>query len=223
MTATRTPQVAKGQVHTNGHRPPSGRSVNLGRVALAVMLIVGLSLAFLLLYTSAGDRRAVLAVARPVVAGSVITAADITEARVSVDPSLRPIPVSRQSEVVGRAAGVDLVPGTLLTRGHLADGPAVRTGQDVVGLALKAGQLPQSVRAGDRVLLVRSGGATTAGAPAPLAPLVQVRGEVLAVDSSTGPGGSTVVSVVVDAADAPGLAVAAAGGQVSLVIEGRGA
>lgn len=164
MTATRTPQVAKGRVHANGQRPSPGRSVNLSRVALAMMLIAGLSLAFLLLYTSAGDRHDVLAVARPVAAGSVITAADLTEARVSVDPSLRPIPVSRQSEVVGRAAAVDLVPGTLLTRGHLADGPVVRTGRDVVGLALKAGQLPQGVRAGDRVLLVRSGGTTTAGA-----------------------------------------------------------
>lgn len=224
MTATRmmpTPATA-GVERTNGHRPTPSRSVNVGRVAVAVMLILGLSLAFMLLYMSAGDRRAVLAVARPVAAGAVITAADLTEARVSVDPALRPIPASRRSEAVGRPASVDLVPGTLLTRGHIAAGPVVASGRSVVGLALKAGQFPAGVRAGDRVLLVRPGAAPSAGTPSAQGAVLQVRGEVLAVDTANPPTGGTVVSVTVDAVDAPGLAVAASSGQVSLVVEGRG-
>ena len=222
MTATRTPTHLGERVASNGQRPATTHSVNLGRVALAVILIVGLSLVFMLLYTSAGDRRAVFAVARAVAAGNVITAADLTEARVSVDPALRPIPVSRRSEVVGRAAGVDLVPGTLLTRAHIADGPVVASGRSVVGLSLKAGQYPAGVRVGDTVLLVRSSSNNAAGSTTGPVPVVQVRGEVLAVESSTSSSSAAVVSVAVDGAEAPALAVAAAAGQVSLVIEGRG-
>lgn len=221
MTRPSTKVVAAEAVR-NGHRPPPPtRSVNVGRAALAVLLIVGLSLAFVQLYSSAGDRRTVLAVARAVAAGDVIGPADVAEVRVSADPGLRPVPAERRAEVLGRAAAVELLPGTLLTAAHVSERPPVAVGLSVVGLSLKPGQFPPGVRPGDRVLLVRSN-APAAGSSGGGGLLVQVRGEVLAVDTGAGQGaGTAVVSVAVDGSDAPALAVAGAAGQVSMVVEGR--
>lgn len=228
MTATRsTPAIATVAASTNGQGPPPGRNVNIGRAALGVFLVLGLSAWFAYLYSQAGQRHSVLAVARAVPAGQALVAADLKEVMVSADPALEPIPAARQSSVIGRTSAVALVKGTLLSEDELATGPLVPAGRDIVGLSLKAGQVPLGVRVGDRVVVIRtpttptaatgaSGiGTDTAGA------VLSRNAEVLAVDAGSATnGGTTVVSVVVDAADAGAVAAAAASGQVSLVVEG---
>src|SRR5581483_7392665 len=133
-TLGRTP-TAPGLDRAPAHR-------NQSRVAMGAFLIVAFSLAFAVSFSRAGDRQAVLAVARPVAAGQVITAADVTEVRISADPGLHPVPASDRSRIVGRTAGVALTPGTLVTPAQVASGPSVPAGQAVVGAALKPGQFP---------------------------------------------------------------------------------
>lgn len=220
MTMTRPAPVGM-PASGNGQGPVAGRTVNVGRTALGVILVVGLGAAFGLKYTEAGHRTAVLAVARAVPAGQAVTAADITEARVSADASLRPVPASERDSVIGRTTAVALVPGTLLTRAALSTGAAVPAGRDVVGLSLKAGQVPLGIGAGDAVVVVRAPTSPGAGAD-PGAPVVVARNaRVLAVQAaSTTSGATTVVSVMVDAADAVTVAAAGATGQASVVVEG---
>ena len=205
------------RVPTNGSVPaPPASPARRGRslpliVAGALLLVVGcLTTGFLI--SSAGDRRAVLVVARPVRAGGTLQEQDLGEARISVDGSLRPIAVSRRSQVVGRTASVGLVPGSLLTEGHLATGPIVGEGLAVVGLSLRPGQYPPRLRAMDRVQLVR---ASQQGTERPEALLKEAR--VLSADYSEV--GATV-TVIVPVGEGASIAAVAAAGQVGVVLLG---
>ena len=95
-------------------------------------------------------------------------------------------------------------------------------GRNVVGISLKPGQVPLGVRPGDAVIVVRTPTSQVGASDAENTILVLARNaQVIAVSPpSANSGGSTVVSVVVDALDAPAVAAAAASGQASLVVEG---
>jgi flagella basal body P-ring formation protein FlgA len=103
----------------------------VGGLAVAVML------------TQAGHRVAVLAVARDVPVGAIVTADDLTIAHVSADPNLSPIRASEEGSIVGQVAAVDLTAGSLLTRSALNQGSSgLAAGQQLIGLPLKPGQMP---------------------------------------------------------------------------------
>ena len=235
MTLTRTPPAYQSdglQMTANGTRvAPAKPRRNTTLIAVGVLLMVTFGLVATVLQVRAGSRTAVLAVSRPVPVGQTIEAADLHEARISVDSSLRPIPASRASSVIGRAAGVALVPGTILTPGEIADSKTLTKGKVVVGLSLKPGQLPtSSLRPGDQVLIVATGQAADAlsggGASGPVVSGGQnPHGEVLVrqasvygVDGSLKNSDNTTVSVVVDEGDAPAIAGAASAGDVTLVL-----
>jgi hypothetical protein len=173
---------------------------------------------------AAGNRVPVLSVVRAVNAGEVITAADLGEARVATDPQLDPIPAAERSTVAGQRAGVDLRPGTLLTRNQLTREVGPGRGQALVGVPLKPGLLPsRPLRHGDRVLVVQGAGTeptTTeqSGAPSSRA----VRGAVVVATGPAGPDGTVVVDLVVREDDGVALAGAAAAGRLSLVLLPRG-
>ena len=180
-------------------------------VAGALLLVIGcLTTGFLI--TNAGDRRAVLVVSRAVQAGGTLQNQDIGEAQVSADRALRPISASRRSQVVGRVAGVGLVPGTLLTEGHFATGPIVGEGLAAVGLSLRPGQYPPRLRALDRVQLVRAG-QQGAGRPEVLNEQARV---LTAYYSEAG----ATVNVLVPVAQAAPITASAASGQVGVVLLG---
>jgi hypothetical protein len=231
MTATTTlpPRSRQGGASTsNGMRLTANKPRrNTPLIAIGVLLMVGFGLAAAVLNINAAHRTAVLAVARPVAAGQVIHRADLTTVKISVDKGLRPIPATDSSSVVGRSAAVPLVPGALITRGQVTDSSRLPKGKVVIGVALKAGQLPtDNLRPGDQVLVVATGAAANAlnegGAAANQTPqgAVLVRtATVYGVESpGSGSDNSTTVSLLVDEADAPALAGAGAANQVTLVL-----
>ncbi len=106
-------------------------------VALALLLILVGGVAATALYLRATQRNPVLAVARPVTMGHTLTDADLAAVSLAVDPRLRPLPASARSQVVGQAAAVNLVPGTLLLRGMLTSRDRLlQPGQGLIGLAV---------------------------------------------------------------------------------------
>lgn len=205
---------------------PNGRRRNWPRVGAAVALAVLSGALFVLLYASAGSRHPILAVARAVPVGGVVTPGDLATARIAPDPSLSPIPVQDAAEVIGRRAAVALVPGTLLTAQDIAAGPVVGASRASVGLDLKAGEIPAGLSPGDTVLVVGTNGANpaapaalTAGGQGTGAPVVLVdRAVVLAVAGPTGGSGSsdTAVTIEVPAGLAATVATAAAAGEIAL-------
>lgn len=204
----------------------AGRRRNWPRIGAAAALAVLSSSLFVLLYASAGSRQPVLALARAVPVGGVLTAADLTTARVASDPALAPIPVQEASQVIGRRAAVALVPGTLVTAHDLTSGPAVAPSSASVGLDLKAGEVPAGLAPGDAVLVVETNGTSPAGPGAPATagqpaggPTVLVdRAAVLEVAPPAAAAGSsdTTVTIEVPAGLAAAVATAAAAGDVAL-------
>jgi hypothetical protein len=188
--------------------------------ALGVALAAGGGAVAAATTMAAGDRVPVLVVVRPVDAGTTVTAADLGEARVAEDPQLRPIPTSERASVVGQIAGVDLRPGTLLTRNQLAPLAIPGDGQALVGLALQPGQLPdRRLQRGDRVLAVVTPEDAVVTPPTGQERTVSVTRSAQVVSSGApATDGTVVIDVTVADAEAPGLAADAAAGRISLVL-----
>ena len=179
--------------------------------ALTVVWLVG----------AAGQRQEVLAVRSDVAYGQVVTADDITIARVSVDPGVAVLAGAERSAVVGQVAMTRLTPGMLLTEGMLEPAGEPGPGRVLVPIAVPSERMPAGgLRAGDRILAVDSedaaaadGGVGVAAAPIP-ATVVRVG----PVDIN----GVTVIDVTTASTAGPALAVAAANGHVALVVEPSG-
>ncbi len=184
---------------------------------VGVAAVVLGALLFLALYTSVDKRQSVLAVARPVAAGEVITAADLRVVKVSRTAGIAPLAASQGSRVVGKVAAVGLVPGSLLVDSQLGSSPSLQPGQAVVGVALKAGQSPASLRAGTRVEVVDA--VKSSGDDHPRATVLSPSAIVSSVgrpDNSSN--ATTVVSLTLPATDAPAVSASAIDGRISLIV-----
>jgi hypothetical protein len=185
---------------------------------------------FVSIYSRANHQIAVIAITRSVPPGERITANDLGSANVVVSGTVSPVPVSQARDVVGRFAAVALVPGSLLTMADVSNFHPLASGDAVVGIALKDGQLPSAgVEPGDQVMVVQTG---TPGTPAPatstssggadtstgvLVPSAKVYGVAYPPTNSSG-ATSELVSIEVSSTAAAEVSVAAAANQVSLVL-----
>lgn len=198
--------------------PPQPRpSRNVSGILLGVVIVVFCAVAVAAFTASIGHRRSVLVVTRSVNAGAVIHDSDLGEAHLPPDPALRTVAASRRALVVGRVAGVNLAPGTLLAESELATGPQADAAHAIVGLALKAGQFPTGLRPLDTVTVVETSPASSLGPPDAVVLIegAQVTSTAIAADGQT-----TVISVLVPRPAAPAVAGGAARGQISLVLLG---
>ena len=191
--------------------------------ALGVAVVVVTSAAGVLVVERSGDRVAVLAVVRVVPVGQGITGGDLRVARVAEDSALTPVRASERDRVVGRVAAVELRPGTLLTAEDVTDATVPGAGEQVVGVALRAGQLPaRGLRPGDPVLVVPVPGdqstSNGSGATATVGPTGDsVRARVVQVGAAT-TAGTVTVDLVVGQDVGERVAALASTGRVVLVL-----
>src|SRR5581483_1729364 len=99
-----------------------------------------------LVYGNVGQRHEVLAVARTVDPGQVISAEDLTVVRVAADPDVRTLAASARSSIVGQRAAVRLLPGSLLSPDAVTKGDVIGPGFSVIGAIVKPGQYPPGLR-----------------------------------------------------------------------------
>jgi hypothetical protein len=133
-----------------------------------VVLLAACTALFASAYLRAGHQVPVLAVARSVPQGDVVRAGDLTVVRVSATGPLAPVAAVDAGHVVGRRAAVGLVPGALLTMAELTNGSEIPAGDAIVGVAVRAGQLPaEGVQAGETVDVVLTGQPGTPAVSAP--------------------------------------------------------
>lgn len=198
--------------------PVKRRQRNLPLVLVATLCMAIPVVVFVTLQMNAGDRRSVLAVARPVEAGTVITDDDLAVAEVASDPALSPIPLAAKSTVVGATAAVDLEPGNLVVQSSLGQAAGVGEGEALVGIEVPASAAPISeLSTGDKVQILEVAGSD--GRATSQAGSVLAEGRILAVGAVTSvSGGARQVSVVVPAERAPRVATASAAQQVALVV-----
>ncbi|MFJ9695229.1 SAF domain-containing protein [Kitasatospora sp. NPDC101183] len=183
-------------------------------LAMAVALIAAGGLGGAALYNSTGQRVAVLALARDVPWGQVITEDDLVVARIAGDPALHPLSAQDRARVVGMRAATDLKRGAMLTGADVAQGLSVQPGQIVVGVSAKRSQLPAGrLQAGMQVVVVY----TPDGGRADSLPATVIT--VGRVDTD----GSQVIDVAVGAADGPRLAQWVAAGRLQVLLAPRAA
>ena len=215
---TRSRRTAGPQPPGQGPRRARRRSVPLA--AGGVVLVVACALVFAEGWLAAGHRQPVLALAKPVAAGQVITAADLETVRVSAAGPVSLVPASRQAEVVGSTAAVSLPAGSLLAGSDVGTPPPVK-GQVRLGVALKPGAYPPDLAAGQDVDVLATPAAAASGSSSSgAAPAALPVGEavVLSVSpaSATGGSGDTVVEIQVAADAMPQVTAANAAGQIAL-------
>lgn len=106
-------------------------------------------------FQTAGHKESVIAVARPVQQGAAITVSDLRVVRISSSAGVAVIPASMAARVIGMHASVALTPGSLVTLSDFSTHSTVESGEAIVGLALKEGQLPaEGVEGGEWVALI---------------------------------------------------------------------
>jgi len=203
-----------------GQGPRRGRRRSVPLAAGGVVLVVVCALVFAEGWLAAGHRQPVLALAQPVAAGQVITAADLETVRVSAAGPVSLVPASRQAEVVGSTAAASLPAGTLLAGSDIGTPPPVK-GQVRLGLALKPGAYPPDLAAGQDVDVLATpaaaaSGSSSSGAASAALPVGEA--VVLSVSPAAASSGSgdTVVEIQVPADAMPQVAAANAAGQIAL-------
>ncbi|MFC9328036.1 SAF domain-containing protein [Kitasatospora sp. NPDC057015] len=191
-------------------------------LAMAVALIAAGGLGGAVLYTSSGQRIAVLALAHDVPYGQVLTANDLVVARIASDPALKPLSAADRARVVGMRAAADLKQGALLVKADIAQGLTVQPGELVVGIAAKRTQLPATkLQPGVAVIVVSTPenpagqGGGTVRTPESVAAVVTAVGK-------TDTDGSQVIDVAVPAAEGVRLAAWVASAKFQVVLAPRG-
>ena len=189
-----------------------------GRIALAVVLIVGLAGGGAYLYSSAGSKTPVVEVVRQVQVGQALQRADLTT--IDVSGPVTAFGGGRLEELVGQRAAVTLVPHTLLQKAMVAQGQTLQTGQAQVGVAVTSGQIPaDGLEPGDVVRVLRlpnKDAAGTAG-PASVPAVLAARATVFSSVPDPTTNGATLLTLMVPDANSNQIAAASGAGLVALV------
>jgi hypothetical protein len=183
-----------------------------------MLLILGCAAIGAALFLRLGQSVSVIGVKSAVAEGQAIRLEDLRRVSVRLDSALPVVPEGRWREVVGKRAKVSLLPNTLLFQGQYADEGGIGTGEAVVALALKPGQLPGAgLVPGDVVAVVQTpikgGGSGESLGARRIADSARVRfARIL------GTGDVTVVDLIVPLRDAQEVAQAQALGEASIIL-----
>jgi hypothetical protein len=123
-------------------------------VASAALVVLAATLVTWALGEASG-RTDVVVAARPIEAGTVFSADDLTVAAVAVDGTVSGlVPAGSAERLVGRVAAVDLAAGSLVIAGTWADDAGLAAGEHAVGAVLEAGRFPETMVIGSSGLAV---------------------------------------------------------------------
>lgn len=150
-----------------GRRLPSApRERKPALAVLAVLLIVGGALAAGLLVVRSGQRVGAIEITQAVAQGQQIPASAIQEVEIARDSGVNYVSWQYASQVSQYFATMPIPKGTLLNSGMLAKTNAAPNGRAEVGLALKDGQVPVGLQAGDTVSIYSTqDNSSTTGCP----------------------------------------------------------
>jgi hypothetical protein len=150
--------------------PGAPRERKPALAALAVVLILGGALAAGYLMLQSGKRVDAIQITREIGQGQQLPVSAMQEIQVPANSGLHYVPWSEASQVARNFAATTIPAGTLLTPSMAVSTNTLTNGRTVLGLALKDGQLPSGLTAGDRVNIYEVSDATEAcpGAPGSL-------------------------------------------------------
>ncbi len=167
-------------------------------------------------FAQATDTATTVVVARDTIyRGQVIQEADLTTAALSGLAPDAVIPAADAANIVGLTAAVDVPANLPVPPSAVTDTPTPGAGSSVIGLRLTDGQLPAGgLVPGDDVRIV-----TTPSIGEPVTSEPATARAVVVSTAATEGADAMRVDLLVDADDAPGLAVLAAAGRAALVLD----
>lgn len=199
-------------------RLPRGRRPRRPALAAAGVLLVVLCGLLSAAFAAANDHRVkVLALARDVQAGQVLSADDLRVAEIT-GSGVNALGAAGASTVTGQAVTASLPAGTLLNPGMVTSVQLPGAGMQLVAVAVKAGGVPVEAVPGRDVSIVQvvtsanpaAGKGTVAAVLVPKALVVSVR-----TDASSG---AVILTLQVPQAAAVAVAQASASGAVSVTL-----
>ncbi|MBO0771868.1 MAG: hypothetical protein J2P35_10475 [Actinobacteria bacterium] len=208
-----------------GRRLPSApRERKPALAALALLLIVGGALGAGFLVLRSGEKVSAIELSQQVGAGQRIPLSALQEVQVPAT-GLNYVPWNARGSVTRYFAATTLPAGTLLTNAMVARASGVTAGRDVLGLALKDGQLPSNLAVGDHVAIFGVSSQSSSGCPGTGGSTLSRDASVLSVNG-TGSGtlvgssgtGSTDIIVTVLPSEAGAVACNAAAGNVAVAV-----
>lgn len=216
-----TEAVSAPVAYPNGRPPTSGATFGARRsvphLLVGVFLVAVCALAFAVTSLRTDPRAAVLALARPVEAGHVLSDGDLVVTRVAADPTVAVVPASERGSVVGRTVTMPLPARGLLSPEVVGPAAWPPAGQSVIAVGVKPGRAPAGAVAGARVVVLVIPPASASAVQAPGAGPLQAEATVVAARSGEA-AGTTVVSLLMTSSDA--VRIAGASGEVALVVTG---
>lgn len=195
------------------------RRHNVPHLMLGVLLIVVCAAGGVFTAMQLAERESVLALARPVAVGQILSAQDLKQVSIAADSGMDVMPASAASAVVGQPVAYSLPAGSLVTRSVLGSPQVPPPGRAIAAVGLKPGQFPPDLSPGTTVAVLTTPlQSSTFGAGGQTSSWTAV---VTGISSGRNDQ-TTVVSLQLSESDARALATAPAG-QLSLVAitEGR--
>jgi hypothetical protein len=176
-------------------RPPQvARERKPALAALALLLIVGGALGAAYLVLQNGHRVAAIEIIQPLGAGQQIPPSALREVDIAVSGGLAYVPWTEAGQVTGLYAATTIPSGTLLTSPMVARVNGLASGRAVVGLALKDGQLPDGLQAGDHVNLYQVSDAAQS-CPGTPGSMIATNAVVLGISAPPAATGASAVDV----------------------------
>ena len=194
--------------------------------ALAVLLILGGALGAGYLVTKSSKQVQAIEITRQIRAGQRIPLSAMQQVPVPAGTQIGYVAWVYASQVTRYYAAVTIPPGTLLNKSMVATTNRSTAGRDIIGLALKDGQLPRGLQAGDHVDIFFVQNSTQVnGCPGTPGSLLSGNAIVLGITAPSVTAGSqdADVQVAVSPADAGAVACAAANGIAGLTVRPPGA
>ncbi|GAA2685996.1 MULTISPECIES: hypothetical protein [Actinosynnema] len=159
MSTTR-PGTTTDRTWVNGDKASVSRlrttrsRAGIPHLLLGVLLVLVCAGGFALLALHSGGKKPVLALARDLVVGQVLTEQDLLEVAVAADPGVGVVSADQADALLGKPMATSMSAGTLLNLDAVGVAAIPRSGHGLVALALKAGQFPPEVSAGTEVSVV---------------------------------------------------------------------
>jgi hypothetical protein len=198
-----------------GSRLPTVRRPRRPALAAAgalLVLLCGITSAAL---ASAGhDRLKVLALARDVQAGQVLSGDDLRIAELS-GTGLQAIAATGASAALGQTLTASMPAGTLLNASMLTPAPVPATGQQLVAVAVKPGGVPEQAAPGRDVSLIQV--VSTSGVAGSGPGVLVARARLLSIHADAA-SGLQVLSVQVPQSSALAVAQASAAGAIVVTL-----
>lgn len=227
-----TAEVASGAERMRGRRPTAAREQVDGFVdpvrsrrswrytAGAIAAIVAGGLLAVAVYTQVQQTVTVFTVSGTVQRGATFTARDLATITVTPGQRIDGYTSGQAAQIIGKIAAVTLPAGSLITRSAVVDRLPIDDGHAVVGVAVKASQMPATgLEAGDQVVITPIAGQTGMVESKESAP-VDVAATVVDAPVADPTTGLVVVDVSVTSPEASDVAGRAAAGQVAIYLTG---